>query len=187
MASLNSNEKTLVKLAVAGDVKAFNELIKLTKNKIFSFAMSICGGNRTTAEEIYQEGLVKAFVNIKRFEGKSSFPTWLWTIIKNSYIDYLNDANKLISIEDLEGFEPTCQISSELELIREDRAKMLRTLISKLPVPYCEVITLIDLQEMDHSEAAELLGIEKNLLKVRLHRARNALEKMIMTNIGLFK
>jgi DNA-directed RNA polymerase specialized sigma24 family protein len=40
---------------------------------------------------------------------------------------------------------------------------------------------------MEHSEAAELLGIDKNLLKVRLHRARNALEKMIMANIGYFK
>ena len=64
---------------------------------------------------------------------------------------------------------------------------MLRKLISELPVAYSEVITLIDLQEMDHSEAAELLGIDKNLLKVRLHRARNALEKVILANIEFFK
>ena len=64
---------------------------------------------------------------------------------------------------------------------------MLRKLISELPIPYCEVITLIDMQELEHSEAAELLGIDKNLLKVRLHRARNALEKMIKANIGLFQ
>ena len=182
-----SDEKTLVRRAAAGDVLAFNELLKKTESKLFSFAMSICGGNRDVAEEIYQEALVKAFINIGRFEGKSSFSTWMWTIIKNSYIDNLSENGKNISLEDLEGFELSSDIDAELELVREDRAKMLRKLISKLPVPYCEVITLIDLQEMDHSEAAELLGIDKNLLKVRLHRARNALEKAILANIEFFK
>ena len=182
-----SDEKTLVRRAVAGDVLAFNELLKETGSKLFSFAMSICGGDRGTAEEIYQEALVKAFINIGRFEGKSSFSTWIWTIIRNSYIDFISDSGKNISLEDIEGFEPSSDIPAELELVREDRAKMLRKLISELPVPYSEVITLIDLQEMEHSEAAELLGIDKNLLKVRLHRARNALEKVIRANIEFFK
>ncbi|MBO4710306.1 RNA polymerase sigma factor [bacterium] len=181
------DEKTLVRRAVRGDVKAFNDLIKATEHKLFSFAMSICAGNRGTAEEIYQEALTKAFMNIGKFEGKSSFSTWIWTIIKNSYIDYLSESRRNVSLEDIEGFEPSSDISAELELIKEDRAKMLRKLISELPLPYCEVITLIDLQEMEHSEAAELLGIDKNLLKVRLHRARNALEKMILANIGFFE
>ena len=181
------DEKTLVHRAVAGDVKAFNELLKETGGKLFSFALSICAGNRGIAEEIYQEALVKAFINIGKFEGKSSFSTWIWTIIKNSYIDFLAENRKHVNLEDIEGFEPSSDIPAELELIHEDRAKMLRKLISELPLPYCEVITIIDLQEMEHSEAAKLLGIDKNLLKVRLFRARNALEKMIQANIGFFK
>lgn len=181
------DEKTLVSRAVAGDVNAFNELLKETGGKLFSFALSICGGIRDTAEEIYQEALTKAFVNIGKFKGESSFSTWIWMIIKNSYIDFLAENRKHVSLEDIEGFEPSSDIPAELELIKEDRAKMLRKLISELPLPYCEVITLIDLQEMDHSEAADLLRIDKNLLKVRLHRARNALEKMIRANIEFFK
>ena len=148
--------------------------------------MSICAGDRDVAEEIYQEALTKAFVSIGKFKGESSFSTWIWTITKNSYIDFLADSKKFVSLEDIESFELSSDIPAELELIREDRAKMLRKLISELPVPYCEVITLIDLQEMDHSEAAGLLGIDKNLLKVRLHRARNALEKVIQANIEFF-
>ena len=180
-------EKALAGRAAAGDVKAFGDLVKATGSKLFSFALSICGGNRGTAEEIYQEALLKAFVNIRKFEGKSSFSTWIWTIIKNCYIDFISDSGKNVSLEDIEGFEPSSDIPAELELVREDRAKMLRKLISELPLPYCEVITLIDLQEMEHSEAAALLGIDKNLLKVRLFRARNALEKMIRANIGFFE
>lgn len=181
------DEKALAGRASSGDVQAFSDLVKATEKKLFSFALSICGGNRDTAEEIYQEALVKAFVNIGKFEGKSSFSTWIWTIIKNSYIDFVSESGKHVSLEDLEGFEPSSDIPAELALIRDDRAKMLRKLISELPVPYCEVITLIDLQEMEHSEAAELLGIDKNLLKVRLFRARSALEKMIKANISFFE
>ena len=181
------DEKTLVRRAVTGDVRAFNELLKETGDKLFSFAMSICGGNRDIAEEIYQEALTKAFVSIGKFKGESSFSTWIWTITRNSYIDFLSESKKFVSLENIESFEFSSDIPAELELIREDRAKMLRKLISELPVSYCEVITLIDLQEMEHSEAAELLGIDKNLLKVRLHRARNALEKVILANIEFFK
>ena len=181
------DEKVLAVRAAGGDAKAFGELVKAAENKLFSFSLSICGGDRITAEEIYQEALVKAFVNIGKFEGKSSFSTWIWTIIKNSYIDFLVENKKHVSLEDLDGFEPSSDIPAELELVRDDRARMLRKLISELPVPYCEVITLIDLQEMEHSEAAEMLGIDKNLLKVRLFRARKALEKMIEANIGFFK
>ena len=181
------DEKTLVRRAVAGDAGAFNELLKETGGKLFSFALSICAGNRSTAEEIYQEALVKAFINIGKFEGKSSFSTWIWTIIKNSYVDFMTESKKNVSLEDVEGFEPSSDVQAELELIKEDRAKMLRKLISELPLPYCEVITLIDLQEMEHSEAAELLGIDKNLLKVRLFRARKALERLIFANIRFFK
>jgi DNA-directed RNA polymerase specialized sigma24 family protein len=64
---------------------------------------------------------------------------------------------------------------------------MLRKLISFLPVSYSEVITLVDLQEMDHDEAAQLLEIDKNLLKVRLHRARARLEQLIENNMEYFK
>ena len=181
------DEKELVRRAVAGDAGAFNELLKENGSKLFSFALSICGGDRGAAEEIYQEALVKAFVNIGKFEGKSSFSTWMWTITRNSYIDFLAENKKFVSLEEAESFEPSSDISAELELIREDRAKMLRKLIAELPVSYSEVITLVDLQEMEHSEAAELLGIDKNLLKVRLFRARNALEKVIRANIGLFR
>ena len=105
----------------------------------------------------------------------------------NSYIDFVAEKGKHVSLEEIEGFEPSSDIPAELELVREDRAKMLRKLISELPVPYCEVVTLVDLQEMEHTEAAELLGIDKNLLKVRLFRARKALEKMINANIAFFK
>jgi len=181
------DEKTLVRRAAAGDVRAFNELLKESGGKLFSFALSICGGNRGTAEEIYQEALTKAFINIGKFKGESSFSTWIWTITRNSYIDFLADNKKFAALENPESFEPSSDISAELELIREDRAKMLRKLIAELPVSYSEVITLVDLQEMDHSEAAGLLGIDKNLLKVRLFRARNALEKVIRANIEFFK
>ena len=65
------DEKKLAERAAAGDVKAFGDLVKATEQKLFSFAVSICGGNRDTAEEIYQEALTKAFVNIGGFEGRA--------------------------------------------------------------------------------------------------------------------
>ncbi len=188
--SMSANqEKILVQKAVSGDVSAFEQLIIKDEKKIFSFALSISGGNRAAAEDVYQEALIKAFLNIDKFSFKSSFSTWLWKIIRNAYFDYLKANRKSgdVSIEDLEGFEPSFDEASELELIRNDRAAMLRKLISALPVSYSEVITLVDLQEMGTDEVAALLDIDKNLLKVRLHRARAKLEEMIEKNMSFFK
>ena len=183
------NEKQLIQKAVSGDVNAFEQLIFRDEKKIFSFALSISGGNRAVAEDVYQDAMIKAFLNIDKFSGRSSFSTWLWKIIRNAYFDHFKSTRKWgdVSIEDLEGFEPSMEDMSELEIIKDDRAAVLRKLISALPVSYSEVITLVDLQEMGTDEVAELLGIDKNLLKVRLHRARAKLHEMIEKNMEFFK
>ncbi len=183
------SEKQLIQKAVSGDVNAFEQLVLRDEKKIFSFALSISGGNRAVAEDVYQDALVKAFLNIDKFSNRSSFSTWLWKIIRNAYFDHLKSLRKWgdVSIEDLEGFEPSQEDRSELEMIKDDRAAVLRKLISALPVSYSEVITLVDLQEMGTDEVAELLDIDKNLLKVRLHRARARLHEMIEKNMEFFK
>jgi len=182
------NEKKLIEQAVKGDVKSFELLLKGVEDKIFSFAMSISGGNRTVAEDIYQESVIKAYLNIDKFSFKSSFSTWIWKIIRNAYFDHLKAERKCgdLSIEDMEGFEPSVNDRHDLEMMKDDRAMMLRKLISCLPVSYSEVITLIDLDELEHDEAAKLLDIDKNLLKVRLHRARARLHELIEKNMEFF-
>lgn len=184
-----SSERKLIENAVKGDVRSFEKLLESVEDKVFSFALSICGGNRSTAEDIYQEAVIKAYLNIGKFSFKSSFSTWLWKIIRNAYFDHLKSERKCgdLSIEDLEGFEPSIDEKQDMTLISDDRAAMLRKLISFLPLSYSEVITLVDLQEMDHDEVAQLLEIDKNLLKVRLHRARSRLEQLIENNMEYFK
>lgn len=184
-----SKERKLIENAALGDVRSFEELLESVEDKVFSFALSISGGNRSAAEDIYQEAVIKAYLNIGKFSFKSSFSTWLWKIIRNAYFDHLKFERKCgdLSIEDLEGFEPSFDEKQDMSLISDDRAVMLRKLISFLPVSYSEVITLVDLQEMDHDEAAQLLEIDKNLLKVRLHRARARLEQLIENNMEYFK
>jgi len=184
-----SIEKKLIEKAVKGDVRSFEKLLESVEDKVFSFALSISGGNRAVAEDIYQEAIIKAFLNIDKFSFKSSFSTWLWKIIRNSYFDHIKSQKRSgdVSIEDLEGYEPSIDEKQELALIKDDRAVMLRKLVSFLPVSYSEVITLIDLQEMEHDEVAQMLDIDKNLLKVRLHRARARLEQLILENMEYFK
>jgi RNA polymerase sigma-70 factor, ECF subfamily len=182
-------EKKLVNEAVKGDIESFEKLVRLEENKLFAFALTISGGNRSVADEIYQDAVIKAYLNISKFNKKSSFSTWLWRIIKNAYFDYVKNEKRWsgIHIDDIEGFEPSVKDCSELELIKDDRATLIRKLISMLPVPFMEVITLIDLQEMEHDEVSQLTGIDKGVLKVRLHRARLKLAELIEENIEYFE
>ena len=70
-----SIEKKLIEQAVKGDVRSFEKLLESVEDKVFSFALSISGGNRAVAEDIYQEAIIKAFLNIDKFSFKSSFST----------------------------------------------------------------------------------------------------------------
>lgn len=184
-----SEKQHLLDLARNGDVAAFEKLVSLTEDKIFSFALSITRGDHATASDIYQEAVLKAFLCIRTFQGKASFSSWLWKIMRNEFINYSKGAktrNSDIHLEDLPGFEISDERNSEEEIVRDEASENLRKLISELHINYQEIITLIDFEGMTYEETADLLNISVDSVKVRVHRAREKLTKLVMDHEELF-
>jgi len=181
-------KKLLIALAKKGDVAAFEELLKLHERKIHSFALSITGGDHAAAADIYQEAVIKAYLNIAKFKEKASFGTWLWKIVKNEFINYIKSprTSSNVSFEDLPGVEPGMHESSERDFASEERKQNLRKLVSMLHVNYQEIITLIDFQELSYEEAADVLGVKTDAVRVRIHRARERLAELATEHEELF-
>ncbi len=181
-------KKELIAKAKLGDVRAFEELVALHEKKIFSFALSVSGGNYADAGDIYQEAIVKAFLNIKSFREESSFQTWLWKIVKNEFINYIQSPKTMGNITDVdaETFDSEKSRTIYDEIAEEERKTNLRKLISMMSPDFQEIITLIDLQEMSYQEASEIIGIKENLVKVRLFRAREKLAELAFSHEELF-
>jgi RNA polymerase sigma-70 factor, ECF subfamily len=127
---------------------------------------------------------------LKNFRGDAKFSTWLVTIAMNEARQRLRKAKaaQLESLdeskEDREGdFTPAVltdwrEIPSEALEKKEMRQK-LREAVEQLPPLYREVLVLRDLEEFNQEETASALGIKVTLVKVRLHRARMMLQKML--------
>lgn len=185
---MKEGEKILVDRAREGDVSAFEELVNLHKQKMFSFSLSIAGWDHAVASDILQEALIKAFLYIRNFRGSSSFQTWLWKIVKNELINYKTNpkTTKDVYLEELTGLELNSTETMEFDMVEEEKNNNLRKLISMLSVEHKEVITIVDLQETNYDDAAEMLGLSISALKSRLFRARECLTKLAVKNKKLF-
>src|SRR5208283_2193036 len=184
------HEAELIRRILGGEADLFHELIRPYEKMVYVTIFTILR-NETEAEDAAQEVMINAFRHLKSFRGDSKFSTWLITIamnegrqrlrkIKRAAEDSLED-----TIEEPEGdFTPaflTDWREIPLEALeRKELRQKLRQAVETLPKIYREVFVLRDLQEMNQEETAAALGITITAVKVRLHRARMMLQKILV-------
>ncbi len=179
----------LLKRAVAGDVRAFEELVKDHKQGLYSFALGLTGGDHAAAADVLQEAFLKAFLNISRFRGECSFMTWLWRITRNEFVDYRVSPKTSgnLPLDDIPEKELTKGRDFDETLAEEQRREQLHRMLGMLSAEHREVIALVDLQELRYDEAAALLGVSESAIKSRLFRARENLFKLALEHKKLFR
>ena len=182
-------EKELIARIIAGETNLFHELIRPYERMVYLSILTMLR-NDQEAEDAAQEVMINAFRHLKSFRGDAKFSTWLVTIAMNEARQRLRKAKaaQLESLdegkEDRQGdFTPAVltdwrEIPSEALEKKEMRQK-LREAVEQLPPIYREVLVLRDLEELNQEETASALGINVTLVKVRLHRARMMLQKML--------
>ena len=143
------------------------------------------------AEDCVQEALIKALRSLDRFEGRSKLKTWLHRITVHEALMKLRSRKRLE--EDLidpllPDFDETgCRIEAPWQrlagadeiLDRERQRNLVRSKIDELPESYRIVLMLRDIEEMTTAEVSDFLGITESNVKVRLHRARAALKRLL--------
>ena len=179
----------------AGQDDAFEALVRAHSGRMLSVCRRILRSDED-ARDAVQEAFLSAFKAIGSFEGTCRLSTWLHRIAVNSALMRLRSRKRRPeeSIDSLlPGFrddghariEPQDWSASALELLesRESR-ESLRACIDQLPDSYRTVLLLRDIEEFDTAEAAEVLGVSEGVVKVRLHRARHALRRLLAERFG---
>ena len=146
---------------------------------------------RELAEDAVQDAFIAAFKNIEQFEQRSSLKTWLHRITVNAALARLRQINKRAeqSIDELlpEFDRYDCRIenswtfltSIEEVLDSENLRERVKHYVNELPDSYRIVLLLRDIEDFNTAEVAEQLSISEANVKVRLHRARAALKKLL--------
>ncbi len=183
-------EAELLEALRAGREEAFETLVRAHSGRMLSVCRRILR-NDEEAKDAVQEAFVSAFRGISSFEGSSLLGTWLHRIAVNASLMRLRSKRRRPeeSIDELlptfkdDGHaqvEPRDWSPTALERVetRETR-EFVRGCIDRLPEMHRVVLLLRDIEEMDTSEAAEVLGVSEGVVKVRLHRARHALRRLL--------
>lgn len=182
-------EAELISRVIAGERDLFYDLIKPCERVAFMTAFSVVG-NKADAEEIVQEAALKAYKALGGFRRESKFSTWLLQITLNEARTRLRRSRSVseTSLQDLgddwEGdYTPAIltdwrEIPSDA-LERKELRQILRRAVNGLPQKYREVLILRDVEEMNITETAQLLGITRGLVKIRLYRARLMMQRMV--------
>ena len=180
--STGLNDSEIISRVLSGEQQAYAELVTRYQNYVFTLALRFTK-NREDAEEVAQDIFVKAYRALADFKGSSKFSTWLYTIVNNTCITFLRKKRLQTHSLDNEGvFEVADSQDSGLRanlVEQKSKVAMVNSAIALLNPDDAEIITLFYKSEQSLEEIAQILGLETNTAKVRLHRARTRLkEKM---------
>jgi len=141
-------------------------------------------GDRDAAEDLTQETFVKAWKNLKSFDQKRNFKTWIFTIAKNTAFDWLKKKKEIpfSTFTDEEGESWLENVADENflpdEILeRSDLAEELEKILEKIPVHYRTILLLHCKEDFSLHEIAEILGEPYNTIKSRHQRGLGRLKK----------
>jgi RNA polymerase sigma-70 factor (ECF subfamily) len=166
---------------ISGKINAYSYIVDHYKDKAFNLAFRICG-NHEEAEEVTQDSFLKAYKALSGFKMRSSFATWLYRIVYNTSISYVRVKKKgLLSLEDFPA-DATDFIGnnpSEEEADKEYRSALINFALQKITEEERGLITLFYYEEMSSDEIADVTGISKSNIKVKLFRARQKMQEIL--------
>lgn len=180
---LSDNE--IISQVLSGNQAAYAELVNRYQNYVFTLTLRMIKG-REDAEEVAQDVFIKAYRYLADFRGASKFSTWLYTIVNNTCITWLR--KKRLDIQSLDNEQVFARADNIDSGARADgveqksRQAMVNEAIALLNRDDAEIITLFYKAEQSLEETAQILGIEVNAAKVRLHRARGRLKEKMETH-----
>ncbi len=183
--STGLNDKELISKVLSGDQQAYAGLVNRYQNYVFTLALRFTK-NREDAEEVSQDIFVKSYRALADFRGASKFSTWLYTIVNTTCITFLRKKKlEVHSLDNEKVFELADSQDSGMRanlVEQKSRVAMVNNAIKMLSSDDAEVITLFYKGEQTLEEIAQILGIEANTAKVRLHRARTRLKEKMETH-----
>ena len=187
------SDAEIVRTVQAGDVAAFDQLILKYRGRLYGVVYNMTS-NREDAADLTQDAFIKAFQSINRFQGQSSFFTWLYRIAINSTLTHLRK-NRLRTFFSLEKVDEEDRQSAEViealtdnsgaerdTYVRELQEK-LNGAMQKLSIKNRTVVTLFEIDGLSHQEIAEVMNCSVGTVRSRLHYAKQLLQSELQPYI----
>lgn len=187
---LTDEDRRLVLALRDGGEGAFDAFVARFGPMIWAFGLRMCG-HREDAQDVFQETLVKVFMALRTLENPDALRTWLWRVVANECRMSRRgprDPSRSVALDSLGlgaesdvAYDPpdTGAETPEEAVLRGETRERIEAALGNLPPPYRIIVLLRDFEGLTTEEVAEVLAISVTNAKVRLHRARMALRRIL--------
>ncbi len=190
------SDELLIERFKEGDENAFDMLVRRYEQKVYQYAYRLTL-NPDDAADVAAETFLRMYNSLKRFRGEAQLSTWLYRVVSNVFYDFRKREQRhqhltldIESEEDEEAMErpiPDERIDLEAHVLEQERQRVLREAIEKLPDYQRMVVVLFHIEERPYEEIAQMTGLPLGTVKSRLNRARNALRELLEPYRELFE
>lgn len=180
-----ATDQQLITLATDGDTVAFEYLFNRYRDALHRLYLQKTGGKESDVEDLLQEIFIKVYFNLNRYNESYTFGQWVYTIARNAFIDYTRRKRfEEVSIDHFSGDSfkwdsASSNPSPEESIIRSQQHAQLDCLMQKLKPRYREIIEMRFFKEYSYEEIGKALDLPIGTVKTQIHRAREALCKLI--------
>ncbi len=175
----------LVSRAREGDTAAFDELVIKYTPRLYGLVYHMTSNHEDT-NDVLQDVFAKAYRALKRFRGKSTFYTWIYSIATNMTLNFLKKRNRRrgLSLDDIdnaiENDKEFIELTSKSDPVREanisELQERLNMAMQKLSEDHRAVVTMFDIQGIPHAEISKILGVSEGTIRSRLFYAHRQLQ-----------
>jgi len=184
-------DEEVVARVLAGETGMFEIVMRRHNQRLYRVARAILR-NDGEAEDVMQDAYVRAYEHLDQFAGRAKFSTWLTRIAVHEALARQRRGNRYQELEptsEREG-DPMDRFASlaqdpEQQASNSEIRRLLEEAIEKLPDAYRTIFMLRDVEDMSTADAADILEITEDNVKVRLHRARALLRKSLYARAGM--
>lgn len=178
-------ETELINRIRNGERELFEILIRRNNPYLYKLGMSY-GYKHEDVEDLMQETFIAAYMNLEKFEGRSSFKTWITRIMLNQCyqkaqkLSFKNEkANDILNEKTTPMFESNQNTDTYKSVLNNELSNIIGNALISIPFEYRMVFSLRELNGMSTAETAEVLDISETNVKARLSRAKHMLREKV--------
>ncbi len=171
-------DEEIIQRCLDGDGEQYALLVDRYKDMAYSIAYRMVGDG-DIAKDLAQESFISAYGALEEFRRGAKFSSWLYRIVVNKCKDHLRAGRETVAVDEMIDIIPAGDRNPEQTTSARQTGDVIQRALNALPVEYRDVIVLKHLEELDYREIAGILGATVNALKVRAHRGREILKRLL--------
>ena len=179
-----ASDQQLIERVLGGDASAFEHLFNRYRDSIFQLYLQKTGGNIDDSNDLLQETFVKIYLNLQRYSDQYTFGQWIYTIARNTFIDYVrrkrDDTVSIDSLREASGISTWNEPNPEERMITHQNRARIEAFLDRMSPRYKELIELRFFKEYSYEEIASHLNLPMGTVKTQIHRAREQLCRFIL-------